>query len=66
MGLSVRIRKRLGGFPLDAAWSIGNELAVLFGPSGAGKSITLQMIAGLLRPDEGEITLNGCTPSGLP
>jgi molybdate transport system ATP-binding protein len=31
----------------------------LFGPSGAGKSLTLQAIAGLLRPDEGKITLHG-------
>ena len=32
-----------------------NELAVLFGFSGAGKSMTLQLIAGLLQPDEGWI-----------
>jgi molybdate transport system ATP-binding protein len=32
---------------------------VLFGPSGAGKSLTLQAIAGLLRPDEGTIALHG-------
>lgn len=58
MGLSVRVKKKLGAFTLDAAWAIGNELAVLFGYSGAGKSLTLQMIAGLIRPDEGAIGLN--------
>ncbi len=59
MGLSVNIRKAVNGFKLDAQWAIGDELAVLFGYSGAGKSMTLQMIAGLLKPDEGAIHLNG-------
>jgi molybdate transport system ATP-binding protein len=58
MGLSVRVKKTLGAFTLDAAWAIGNELSVLFGYSGAGKSLTLQMIAGLVRPDAGSIALN--------
>jgi molybdate transport system ATP-binding protein len=53
MGLSVEITKQVNGFSLDVSWRIGNELAVLFGRSGAGKSITLQMIAGLVKPDSG-------------
>jgi len=53
MGLSITLKKKVNGFSLDVAWEMGNELAVLFGYSGAGKSITLQMIAGLMRPDEG-------------
>jgi molybdate transport system ATP-binding protein len=57
MGLEVKIRKVVNGFSLDAEWEIGNELAVLFGRSGAGKSLTLQMIAGLLSPDQGFIHL---------
>ena len=36
---------------------MGQELVALFGPSGAGKSMTLQMIAGLLRPDAGRISI---------
>jgi len=32
---------------------------VLFGPSGAGKSLTLSLIAGLIRPDTGTISING-------
>ncbi|RJG04253.1 ABC transporter ATP-binding protein [Noviherbaspirillum sedimenti] len=32
---------------------------VILGPSGAGKSISLQAIAGLLRPDHGHIRLDG-------
>jgi len=58
MGLSIKVKKIVNGFSLDAEWTIGNELAVLFGYSGAGKSLTLQIIAGLLSPDHGFIQLN--------
>jgi len=61
MGLSVKLKKKLNGFSLDAEWEIGNELAVLFGYSGAGKSLTLQMIAGLMNADEGSIRVNSST-----
>lgn len=30
------------------------------GPNGAGKTTTINMITGILKPDEGTITLNGC------
>jgi molybdate transport system ATP-binding protein len=46
-------------FTLDVAFTATTQRVVLFGPSGAGKSLTLQAIAGLLRPDEGKITLHG-------
>jgi molybdate transport system ATP-binding protein len=59
MGLAVNIKKAVKGFRLDVQWKIGDELAVLFGYSGAGKSMTLQMVAGLMKPDEGAIHLNG-------
>ena len=42
-------------FHLQARFAISQDLAVLYGPSGAGKSVTLQAIAGLLRPDSGSI-----------
>jgi len=59
MGLSVRIVKKVEGFSLDVEWQTGNELVVLFGDSGSGKSMTLQCIAGLMKPDEGWIRANG-------
>jgi molybdate transport system ATP-binding protein len=31
----------------------------LFGPSGAGKTTVLRMLAGLVRPDDGRIAMNG-------
>jgi ABC-2 type transport system ATP-binding protein len=31
----------------------------LLGPNGAGKSTTIHIMAGLLRPDEGRVTING-------
>lgn len=46
-------------FALDVAFTATTQRVVLFGPSGAGKSLTLQAVAGLLRPDEGKITLHG-------
>jgi len=55
MGFSLCLKKRFGNFLLDVSWEMDNELLVLFGPSGAGKSLTLQMIAGLIEPDEGFI-----------
>jgi multiple sugar transport system ATP-binding protein len=42
------------------------HLAVLVGPSGCGKTTTLRMIAGLERPDRGEIHLDGQSLSSLP
>ena len=57
--LDVDIKKQLKGFTLDVAFSIGDELAAIFGPSGSGKSLTLQCIAGLIRPDSGMVSING-------
>jgi iron(III) transport system ATP-binding protein len=35
------------------------EVFTLLGPSGCGKTTTLRLVAGLERPDAGEITLRG-------
>ena len=57
--LHVDIRKKLGDFQLEAAFETGAEPLALLGASGCGKSVTLRCIAGILRPDEGRITLDG-------
>ena len=63
MSFDVRIRKRIEGggrrFELDVAFSTDARRTVIYGPSGAGKSLTLQTIAGLLKPDEGSILIDG-------
>ncbi len=61
MSLLVRIRKQLGSFQLEAELTAGEEALALLGASGSGKSITLRCIAGILRPDEGVIQLDGET-----
>lgn len=58
--------KREGGSsitPIDnISLSVGeNELVVLLGPSGCGKTTLLRCVAGLERPDEGEIVIDGRT-----
>ena len=35
------------------------EIVGMLGPNGAGKTTTFYMLVGLLRPDEGKITLGG-------
>ncbi|MCS6802844.1 MAG: ABC transporter ATP-binding protein [Chloroflexota bacterium] len=57
--LEVSIRHQLAGFQLDIALSADREVLVLLGRSGAGKSMTLRAVAGLLRPTDGRIVLNG-------
>lgn len=41
------------------------ERVSLLGPNGAGKSTTLKIIAGLLRPDSGEVYVNGYSPNSM-
>ncbi len=55
-----------GGYPnaeeivrgIDLAVRPG-ELAVIIGPNGAGKSTFLKLVAGLLRPSQGDVRLGG-------
>ncbi len=42
------------------------ELIVLLGPTGAGKTTTLRLVAGLERPDEGEVHIGGASMNGEP
>lgn len=59
MTLSVSARHRLGTFELDASFTSEGGVTALFGRSGSGKTSMIRIIAGLLRPDEGQISLDG-------
>ena len=59
MTLDVEIHHRLDRIALDVRLSAGEGLTALLGPSGSGKTSTLDVIAGLLRPDQTRITLDG-------
>lgn len=61
---TIVLRRKLSGaagpIPLDISMSIERgDLVTLYGPSGAGKTSVLRMIAGLLQPDEGLVSVNG-------
>lgn len=58
MALTVEIEKQLGNFHLRAAFTSDQSPMALLGGSGSGKSVTLQCIAGLMRPDRGRIELD--------
>lgn len=54
------ISKSLGAFAMsDVSIKIGDgEYFVLLGPSGVGKSVLVEIIAGLIKPDNGQILWN--------
>ena len=61
MELTMRVRKSYPGFTLGADLSVTGERIGIFGASGSGKSTVVNMLAGLTRPDSGEIVLDGET-----
>jgi molybdate transport system ATP-binding protein len=59
--LKVDVTKQLGEFSLQATFESEGRVTGLFGASGSGKTSLVNMIAGLLRPDRGTISLDGET-----
>ncbi|THB64076.1 MAG: ATP-binding cassette domain-containing protein, partial [Spirochaetaceae bacterium] len=60
--LLVEISKKLPGFTLNVGFSCHKgEVTGLLGASGSGKSMTLRCLAGLEKPDEGRIIIDGQT-----
>lgn len=59
MSLYVDIRKKLGDFRLETQFEAAEGVTGILGASGCGKSMTLRCIAGIVKPDEGYIELDG-------
>ncbi|MFG6116295.1 ABC transporter ATP-binding protein [Halobacillus sp. MO56] len=55
--LNVTVEKKLAHYKLDVSFTVEDELVILFGRSGSGKTTLLNMLAGLLKPEQGEIKL---------
>jgi branched-chain amino acid transport system ATP-binding protein len=50
----------------DVSLHVGDgEFVALVGPNGAGKSTTLKTVAGLVKPNSGEVSLNGSPIGGM-
>jgi len=64
-GLYKHYRRRqvVKGVSLEA---LPGEVVGLLGPNGAGKTTIFYMMVGLVRPDEGEVRLNGAVVTDLP
>lgn len=61
LDLHLRVADAHRQFELQATLQTEARRVVLYGPSGAGKTLTLQAIAGLLRPLAGHVRVAGRT-----
>lgn len=58
--LRVAIRKALkSSFELNVNFTVHPGINILFGPSGAGKTTLLDCIAGLTKPEAGQLSVSG-------
>ena len=58
----INLVKRFGGHPVLDGVNLtirGGETMVIIGRSGCGKSVLLKHIIGLMRPDEGQVLVDG-------
>lgn len=59
MQLSMSVCKKFDTFTLTSDFKVSGDRVGIFGVSGSGKSTLVNLIAGLLAPESGEIVLNG-------
>jgi len=59
MSIAVAAAHRQGDFLLDVAFETDAHVVALFGPSGSGKTTLLNVIAGLVRPREARVAVQG-------
>jgi lipopolysaccharide export system ATP-binding protein len=60
---SYRGRKIVRGISLQVKYG---EVVGLLGPNGAGKTTTFYMVVGLVRPDQGRVSLDGADITKMP
>jgi lipopolysaccharide export system ATP-binding protein len=60
---SYRGRKIVRGISLQVKYG---EVVGLLGPNGAGKTTTFYMVVGLVRPDQGRVSLDGADITTMP
>ncbi|MFM7514831.1 MAG: LPS export ABC transporter ATP-binding protein [Cyanobium sp.] len=63
-----RVAITIGGRPLVSDVSLElhpGEVVGLLGPNGAGKTTTFNLVTGLLRPDQGDVLLDGASVADL-
>jgi phospholipid/cholesterol/gamma-HCH transport system ATP-binding protein len=71
MGVEVRVAGLTKSFGAQPVWRDvtltlpAGEISVLLGPSGTGKSVFLKALVGLLKPDRGDIWIEGRNLPGL-
>lgn len=68
MGLElVNLAKNFSTFNLGPLnLKIDNEIMVLIGPTGSGKTTILNLIAGMTKPDQGSVMLDGSDITAVP
>jgi phospholipid/cholesterol/gamma-HCH transport system ATP-binding protein len=72
MGVEIDIKDLTKSFGKQLIWGDvsltipAGEICVMLGPSGTGKSVLLKCIIGLLKPDKGEVIINGTDIASCP
>ena len=64
--LAFELKRHLGAFDLDIAWTPVTRRLAIIGPSGSGKSLALRLIAGLERNERGTVRLGTAELDALP
>ena len=57
MSINVNIDKIMGNFYVKTKFNADIGITAIFGPSGAGKSTLVNLIAGLMKPNNGYIKI---------
>ncbi len=57
--IGVALKTQQAALDLDVSFTLQNEVTALAGPSGAGKSSVLRLVAGLGRPSDARIDIEG-------